>query len=232
MASDSQKNLLPVYQNVMELALAFQQVVGDIKNVPAQYRIVDRRKKLSTGEGDLRTGYMKKEALGTGYLGTDEPGADPAETDNANDIAISNVNLATADLTDSEIDFYETADLNEPQVEARRHETSDLSSIDIEKKRYDTSDLSSVDMSAARYDTPDLNHINITTDGLPTSEIYVSLGTMELVGEKRTNPYKGLSAFQEADAANFYGRKTLVENLIERLNDPEKRFLALIGSEW
>jgi serine/threonine protein kinase/two-component SAPR family response regulator len=47
------------------------------------------------------------------------------------------------------------------------------------------------------------------------------------------NPYKGLRAFQEADAADFFGRETLVQQLLERLEAPsngrQSRFLALVG---
>jgi WD40 repeat protein len=45
------------------------------------------------------------------------------------------------------------------------------------------------------------------------------------------NPYKGLMAFQEADAADFYGRETLVDRLYLRLLEPvdHARFLAVIG---
>ncbi len=42
-----------------------------------------------------------------------------------------------------------------------------------------------------------------------------------------TNPYKGLRAFQEADAQDFYGRGTLTNQLVERLVD--SRFLAVVG---
>lgn len=41
------------------------------------------------------------------------------------------------------------------------------------------------------------------------------------------NPYKGLRPFQEADAAEFFGRKSLVERLLKRLD--KSRFLAVIG---
>jgi WD40 repeat protein/serine/threonine protein kinase/two-component SAPR family response regulator len=47
------------------------------------------------------------------------------------------------------------------------------------------------------------------------------------------NPYKGLRAFQEADAADFFGRETLVQQLLDRLEAPsngrQSRFLALVG---
>lgn len=45
------------------------------------------------------------------------------------------------------------------------------------------------------------------------------------------NPYKGLRAFQEADADDFRGREALVERLIQRLNGESvaARFLTLIG---
>ncbi|KAA3661930.1 MAG: hypothetical protein DWQ04_14920, partial [Chloroflexi bacterium] len=41
------------------------------------------------------------------------------------------------------------------------------------------------------------------------------------------NPYKGLRAFQESDANNFYGREALVEQLAARLAD--NPFLAVVG---
>ncbi|KPK11168.1 MAG: hypothetical protein AMJ56_06610 [Anaerolineae bacterium SG8_19] len=41
------------------------------------------------------------------------------------------------------------------------------------------------------------------------------------------NPYKGLQAFQEADADDFFGREALVDQLISRLVD--SRFLAVVG---
>ena len=55
------------------------------------------------------------------------------------------------------------------------------------------------------------------------------------------NPYKGLRAFQEADAGDFYGREALVERLLARLSVLQKasssdghapgegRFLAVVG---
>jgi len=41
------------------------------------------------------------------------------------------------------------------------------------------------------------------------------------------NPYKGLRAFQEADALDFYGRDSLTTQLIEHLH--ASRFLAVVG---
>ncbi|HEX5936411.1 MAG TPA: BTAD domain-containing putative transcriptional regulator [Actinomycetota bacterium] len=41
------------------------------------------------------------------------------------------------------------------------------------------------------------------------------------------NPYKGLRAFDEADAADFFGREQLVEQLVKRLGTT--RFLAVVG---
>ena len=45
------------------------------------------------------------------------------------------------------------------------------------------------------------------------------------------NPYKGLRAFSEADAADFYGRERLVARLISRLGHPggRGRFVAIVG---
>jgi WD40 repeat protein/serine/threonine protein kinase/two-component SAPR family response regulator len=45
------------------------------------------------------------------------------------------------------------------------------------------------------------------------------------------NPYKGLRSFQEADAADFFGRNALVERLLSRIREDGagSRFLALVG---
>jgi WD40 repeat protein len=58
----------------------------------------------------------------------------------------------------------------------------------------------------------------------------VEISTHDLISEP-VNPYKGLRAFQEADAADFFGRETLVERLQLRLQEegPEARFLAIVG---
>jgi DNA-binding SARP family transcriptional activator len=46
-----------------------------------------------------------------------------------------------------------------------------------------------------------------------------------------SNPFKGLRAFEEIDAGDFFGREALVERLIERLSEggPLARFLAVVG---
>jgi WD40 repeat protein/predicted Ser/Thr protein kinase len=45
------------------------------------------------------------------------------------------------------------------------------------------------------------------------------------------NPYKGLRAFQEVDALNFFGREALTQRLMRRLGEdkPYARFLAVVG---
>lgn len=45
------------------------------------------------------------------------------------------------------------------------------------------------------------------------------------------NPYKGLRAFQEKDAPNFFGREALVHRLVDRLKEDNQyaRFLAVVG---
>src|SRR4051812_13904144 len=47
------------------------------------------------------------------------------------------------------------------------------------------------------------------------------------------NPYKGLRAFQQADAPDFFGRETLTGRLVARLSEQDQgnlsRFLAVVG---
>lgn len=52
-----------------------------------------------------------------------------------------------------------------------------------------------------------------------------------IVLPKQENPYKGLRAFEEADANQFFGRKNTIGKLLSRLQQdvPYKNFLALVG---
>ena len=45
----------------------------------------------------------------------------------------------------------------------------------------------------------------------------------------RANPYKGLRAFDEGDAAVFYGRDRLVDELVTHLDESDSRLLAVVG---
>lgn len=49
--------------------------------------------------------------------------------------------------------------------------------------------------------------------------------------EAIVNPYKGLRAFQEGDASDFYGREQLIQQLLNRMMDEHAlhRFLAVVG---
>jgi WD40 repeat protein/serine/threonine protein kinase len=65
-----------------------------------------------------------------------------------------------------------------------------------------------------------------TAELLPPKSI---LDTQEI--EIVLNPYKGLRAFQENDAADFFGRGALVKQLLARMNETSEygRFLAVVG---
>lgn len=45
----------------------------------------------------------------------------------------------------------------------------------------------------------------------------------------RSNPYKGLRAFDESDAGDFHGRERLVDELVGHLGRPDTRMLAVVG---
>jgi WD40 repeat protein/serine/threonine protein kinase len=57
-----------------------------------------------------------------------------------------------------------------------------------------------------------------------------ALEVREPIGEIR-NPYKGLRAFLEADAGDFFGREAVTQRLLRRLeeDEPGSRFLAVVG---
>ncbi|MGI9623872.1 MAG: protein kinase domain-containing protein, partial [Acidimicrobiales bacterium] len=57
--------------------------------------------------------------------------------------------------------------------------------------------------------------------------VVVAPGGGSPVGMATRNPYKGLAAFDEADAADFFGRDELVRELQQHLN--QSRFVAVVG---
>lgn len=74
----------------------------------------------------------------------------------------------------------------------------------------------------------------LTLIGVPgfTGDFATTMGTQQLdLAWEPVNPYKGLRAFQEADAADFFGRGVLTSLLLERLKpqSDNERFLAVVG---
>lgn len=90
---------------------------------------------------------------------------------------------------------------------------------DLTNRYQDVMELASHFRRAVRVgdaeDEHDTLFITRTTDTIPEPE----------------NPYKGLRAFQQADASDFFGRENLIESLLEQLEEeiPERNFLAVVG---
>ena len=72
---------------------------------------------------------------------------------------------------------------------------------------------------------------NLTTHLTP--QIIAAAGLDTLLTQKLDvdNPYKGLEAFEEVDAANFFGRAALIDRIVARLRDQKagEHFLAVVG---
>ena len=68
---------------------------------------------------------------------------------------------------------------------------------------------------------------------LPENDYLVSATTWTPADDliEARNPYKGLRAFGEVDSADFFGRNTLTDQLLGRLDnkEPLSRFLAVVG---
>ncbi|MDD5371007.1 MAG: protein kinase, partial [Anaerolineaceae bacterium] len=62
---------------------------------------------------------------------------------------------------------------------------------------------------------------------IPTSERLVKV----ILPDQPENPYKGLRAFNEADAADFFGREVAVRNLLGLMSEENdlSRFVAIVG---
>jgi WD40 repeat protein len=88
-----------------------------------------------------------------------------------------------------------------------------------EKTELDLADIPG--QSTIPLDIASLDTLNLDTRALDTGVLAPQ------------NPYKGLRAFQEADAADFFGRERLIGHLLDRLRaapeDSTDRFLAVVG---
>jgi len=71
--------------------------------------------------------------------------------------------------------------------------------------------------------------IQLDSDEEELSTIQISQTEYKLIEAK--NPYKGLRAFQQADADDFFGRREMVNRILDRLAEDvnEADFLAVIG---
>ena len=80
---------------------------------------------------------------------------------------------------------------------------------------------------ATRY--PDAQALSADVGRILSGEPAPALAATGLI--VATNPYKGLRAFQEADAGDFFGREALTRRLLARLGEQGEacRFLAVVG---
>ncbi len=112
---------------------------------------------------------------------------------------------------------------------ASRHDSAINLAVDFRRAiqgAADTAEPATARPQATGSDDDDVDDMLVITKPLtPSTLIIVS-------DEAITNPYKGLQAFQEADADDFFGRDTLIERLLDRLRATDgdlSRFLAVIG---
>ena len=73
-----------------------------------------------------------------------------------------------------------------------------------------------------------LHHDPETAEEFDSSSLDLTPTPTSVVAQ---NPYKGLRAFQESDAGDFFGREALTKQLLKRMDEdtPYYRFLAVVG---
>jgi WD40 repeat protein/energy-coupling factor transporter ATP-binding protein EcfA2 len=101
---------------------------------------------------------------------------------------------------------------------------------DLPKKLDDVIRRATAKQPAERY--PNTLEFAVAFRGaLDRTHIAVPTPEVVLTTVKPENPYKGLRAFEEADAADFFGREALTQQLLSRLGEDGQgsRFLAVVG---
>lgn len=198
------------YENILELALAFQSIAKKMDSVPENYMInAQVQPRITVAQPipetlELATEDMSEETLKTENLNMDSvddsmvTGVLPDLGANGTPIFTENFNtipdaLPTNTLFDSDMDT--------------------PTQIDDENLLH----------------TPVQMVYDPMQENLETSNFAVAPPsmTMTIEGEGPPNPYKGLRPFEEADEGTFFGREALVKRLVNNFDD--SRFLALIG---
>jgi len=216
------KNPAHRYDNVLELAVAFQDIAQKMESVPDNYIISTRIHTRVSPEPADDIGNMPTENLITGAIPDDVGDA-----------------LATGVLPGNEKGI--------PQFAAQIETIPDALPTNLmeEDDNIDTADDAfNTLIQADNEDYPEAEipdeteHIGtLVAAGEPedaggdTAELEdaFSLMTMTIDGESPPNPYKGLHAFEEADEGTFFGREEIVSRLVDDFSTRKSRFLTLIG---
>src|SRR5215211_5151742 len=131
-----------------------------------------------------------------------------------------------------------------PTVRAHRPDLSDAVNMVIQKAtakrpsdRYSDVSMLIQELRQALATPSQLENGIRTTSGTSTRSkyetgvLYLPAALAEPAETEIENPYKGLRAFQEADAGDFFGRELLTQLLLARMQEqvPLGRFLAVVG---
>ena len=75
----------------------------------------------------------------------------------------------------------------------------------------------------------DLIDTDTPSDLYAKTDVLDQQTALEVDTAELENPYKGLRAFREGDADDFFGRDDLIQRLLTRMDEPDERFLAVVG---
>lgn len=220
------KNPAHRYDNVLELAVAFQNIAQHMESVPGNYIISTRvHERINPEPTSKDMGDMPTENLETGAFFTDDLSAVDFDEGDA---------LATGVLPENKAglpDFIEQLDTipdalptNLPEIDYADAAFDTV--IQPDNEAYPEAPTPQKTDHIGRLIPVESEHLNSDTSQF--DDPYRML-TMTIEGEAPPNPYKGLRAFEEADAGTFFGREELVVSLVNDFEGRQSRFLALIG---
>lgn len=74
------------------------------------------------------------------------------------------------------------------------------------------------------------SHVDVQYDSIHTRiSLIPEITSVDEIALELVNPYKGLRAFQEADAVDFFGRDVFIQQLIQRMQNDNQRFISVVG---
>jgi WD40 repeat protein/serine/threonine protein kinase len=222
------------YDSVLELAVAFQNIATSVADVPQEYNIATEKRQVR--RQNLPIKRLSGDTIATGVIDLSATGKLDAIETGILDVSETNeLDAMGTDILDpSATGVLDLPDEDDPAVIGVLDDTEQSGIMATGRLDNLATGIMPSDNAIQELDILATNLLeNIAAepdlDEKQQKQEPETFMTVEIVGEGSPNPYKGLSAFEEGDTDTFFGRETIIKQLLEQFADPKKRFLALIG---
>ena len=144
-------------------------------------------------------------------------GSLPFEGSNLSDLLMKHLHEPIPEIRSPHLDLSQAVDAIIQRATQKRPEDRFASALELASELRSALTSPTLSNETIEHPTAPITRRIVISDDILTTQISVPT----------RNPYKGLQAFQEADADDFFGREALISQIVNHLAD--ERFLAVVG---